>query len=429
MAHRQTTYINHVPATVQIYGMDYWPDATGIAPYTTGLAESLAARGASVSVVAGMPYYPEWTVRTGYGRRFRRTDQHNGVTVHRIRQYIPPQQSAFRRAAFETTFLVGAMMPSRRRRPDIVIGAIPALSNGVLAARAAKKHGAPLILIIQDLLGQGATQSGIQGGQRVAGIASRIEGWFCRQAAAIGIVAEGFRPRLIDMGVDPERIHRVRNWTHIQQPTLDAAATRDALGLPQHARIALHAGNMGLKQGLDNIIDSARIAARSVPDLLFVLMGDGSQRTHLVDLAAGLPNVHFIAPQDNDMFPNVLAAADVLLVNQLPTVMDMSLPSKLTSYFSVGKPIVAAVAAGSETEHEVTASGGGIVVDPSRPQDTLAAIRSLVDDPALAASIGERGKQYAQQTFTAEAALARLAEIIARATLNTPEAAQDVLVS
>ena len=400
------------PQTIQIFGMDYWPDATGIAPYTTGLAEYLAREGNQVDVIAGMPYYPEWSVKSGYERSLRRMEVRNGVTIHRARQFVPRRQSALRRAAFEGTFLLNAGIGHRTPRPDVVIGIVPALSNGVLAARRAASLGVPLVLIIQDLLGQAAVQSGVDGGQRIAEVTSKLEGWIARQAAAIGIVASGFRPPLERMGVDPSRIHSIRNWTHIQQVTADRAKTRTGLGLPLTAPIVLHAGNMGLKQGLDNMIEAARLAVTSAPEILFVLMGDGNQRSHLEELASGLPNVRFIDPQSNEDFPNILAAADVLLVNQLPSVVDMSLPSKLTSYFAVERPVLAAVASNSETAKVVAESGGGRVVPAGDPAALVDELIRVTRSSELAASLGLAGKLYAQDHLSAEGALRRLDMLI-----------------
>jgi glycosyltransferase involved in cell wall biosynthesis len=367
--------------TIVICGLDYWPDVTGTAVYTTAFAEHLAAGGDTVHVLAGMPYYPEWTIRAGYERTLRRTELRHGVTIHRCRQVIPRRQSAIHRAAYEASFLANAAFTRGLPRPDLVIGVLPALSDGILAARLAKRYKVPLTLWIQDLFGQAALQSGVRGGRRIAGLTARLEGWIARQADSVAIIAEGFRPVLEGLGVDPARIHRVRNWTHIGPPTMSVAATRTALGLPQNQVICLHAGNMGLKQGLEQVVESARLAVTAAPELLFVLLGDGNQRAHLERLGAGLPNLRFLDPVSEELFPNALNAADVLLLTQRGSVTDMSLPSKLTSYQAVGRPVVAAVHPASETARAVEESGCGLVVEPDRPERLLQAMTDTARAP------------------------------------------------
>lgn len=351
----------------RIFGLDYWPDATGIAPYTTAFAEYLAEQGDTVDVVAGMPYYPQWRVKSGYERTLRRTETRNGVTIHRRRQYIPSSQSALRRAGYEATFLAQNVI-DRLPNPDLVIAVTPALADGVLAARAAKRHNVPFTLWMQDLLGQSALQSGVRGGRGIASNIARLESWVACQADTVVIIAEGFRAPLERVGVDPTKIHHIRNWAHITSPTMTQAEARHALGLPQDRTIAMHAGNMGLKQGLENIVNAARVAQHSAPELLFVLMGDGSQRAMLEQRARDLDNIRFFDPVEQAMFPNALYAADILLINQLGSVVDMSLPSKLTSYLTVHRPVVAAVHPESETAFAVQASGRGVVVEPEEPQ-------------------------------------------------------------
>src|SRR5699024_7544083 len=102
---------------ILIIGINYWPEETGNAPYTTGIAEHLAAAGNDVHVVAGMPYYPSWTVRDGYTGKLRSNEQRNGVHIHRFRQYVPSSQSALKRAGFEFSFLVNAMATRSLPKP------------------------------------------------------------------------------------------------------------------------------------------------------------------------------------------------------------------------------------------------------------------------------------------------------------------------
>jgi glycosyltransferase involved in cell wall biosynthesis len=195
----------------------------------------------------------------------------------------------------------------------------------------------------------------------------------------------------------------------VPEPTVEPAAVRARLGLDPRRTVCLHAGNMGYKQGLANVVECARLAAPD-PRLEFVLMGDGSQRAQLEDLAARyrLGNLRFLPIQPAELFTSVLAAADVLLLNQRATVTDMSLPGKLTSYFLAGRPVLAAVSPTSETAREVAASGAGVVTRPDDPEALLAAVRTLAADPERCGRLGSAGRAYARTTLTPAQALAGL---------------------
>lgn len=193
----------------------------------------------------------------------------------------------------------------------------------MLGARVAARHRAPYVPVVQDLMGAAAAQSGIRGGGRAAELAERAESWVLRRATLVGVIHETFVERVRAMGVDPGRIRLVPNWSHIQAPSAPRDRTRERLGWRPEQTVVLHSGNMGLKQGLEVLVD----AARRDPATRIVLMGDGNQREHLAALAEGLPNLEFLPSVDDADFPDVLAAADVLAVTQRASVIDMSVPS------------------------------------------------------------------------------------------------------
>jgi len=397
-----------------IASMYYEPDETGIGPYATRVAEHLAARGYEVTAVTGMPHYPQWRVLEPYRGRMRTTEMRNGVRLERRRQYVPAQHGTLRRALYEATFLAHGLTALRLPRPHAVLGIVPALSGGVLARVAARKFDAPYGLVFQDMTAEAAQQSGVRGGARVAGLVRVAETWAAQRAAAIGIVAEGFRPHIEEMGVEPSRIRRVRNWTRAAPATMAPDDVRAVFGWGD-ARVVLHAGNMGAKQGLENVVACARLAAQIAPGVLFVLMGDGSARAQLEAMAsgAGLENVQFLPLQTEAMVPNVLGAADVLLVNQRGSVRDMALPSKLTAYFAAGRPVVAAVDRESETAREVTSSSGGIVAAPDDPAALLQAIQRIGADGGLAAHLAASARAWAANVLSEEAALRSYEQLVA----------------
>lgn len=391
---------------------NYAPEHTGIGPYATQLAEHWAARGADTHVLAGMPHYPSWRLDPEYAGFWRTTESRGGVTVHRRRHTVPARQTALRRALFEASLLAHQLAaPPRMPRPHAVVAQMPSLAGAVAAARIAGRHRAPFVPVVQDLMGAAAAQSGISGGDKAAAVAARAERYALRRAALVGVIHDSFRPRVEAMGVDPARIRLVPNWSHVARPSRPRAETRARLGWPEDRQVVLHSGNMGLKQGLEVLVEAARLD----PGVDVVLMGDGNQRAALQELARGLPNLRFLAPAAEADFPDVLAAADVLAVTQRASVLDMSVPSKLTSYFAAGRPVIASVAAEGGTADEVRRSGAGVLVPPEDPAALLKALKDLAADPEAAGRLGARGPAYVDERLSRAAGLGRLDDLLAEA--------------
>jgi glycosyltransferase involved in cell wall biosynthesis len=304
---------------------------------------------------------------------------------------------------FEATVLGHQLVaPPRMERPDAVFAQLPSLAGGVVAARLAARWKAPFVPVVQDLMGAAAEQSGISGGDRAAGAAAAVEGRVLRGATLVGVIHETFVDRVAALGVDRGRIRVVPNWSHVAAPSADRGETRARLGWGD-APVVLHSGNMGLKQGLEVLVGAARLD----PEVRWVLMGDGNQRTALQALADGVANVEFLPAVGDDEFPDVLAAADVLAVTQRASVLDMSVPSKLTSYFAAGRPVVASVADGGGTAEEVRRSGAGVLVPPEDPAALLAAVRKLAADRTAADGLGAQGPRHVAAHLGREAGLAR----------------------
>jgi glycosyltransferase involved in cell wall biosynthesis len=403
-----------------IVGINYAPEASGNAPYTTGLAEHLAQRGHEVHVLTGQPHYPAW----------RRLPSNaidgvvNGVHVHRRWHYIPQNHSALKRAIYETSFVGTSSMLWGLPRPDAVVGIIPSLGGGLIARMAASRFKTPYGLLFQDLMGQAAGQSGVGGASKVEGIVRRSEGWIARGASRVAMVTEGFRPYLESVGVKPDALHRVRNWTHVPPMTANASETRARFGWAEDDIICLHAGNMGYKQGLDNIIDSAIIAQVTEPAVRFVLMGDGNQR-HVLETRVQehrLQNVQFLPPQDDETYVNALAAADMLLLSLSQKVTDMAFPSKVGSYVAAGRPIIASVSAQSEIGKELSDSSAALMIEPGNPEHLLDGIVRLASDDLLTHRLIRAAQEYGR-SFARDAALEELERFVLRvAGHEVPEA-------
>ena len=392
---------------VVVVGLNYAPEPTGSAPYTAGLAEMLAAAGASVEAFAGVPHYPAWRIEPEYRWHVRVRAARDGVDVRHFRHFVPHRQSALSRLLWDGTFVINAGLARPRRRPHVVIASTPSLGGAVVGARLARRASAGFGVIVQDLVGAAARQTGIKGGSRVAGAVAAAEGRVLREADVVSIVSPAFRQQLAAYNVDPARVRVFRNWTHIDQASRPAREARRLFGWRDDEFIVLHTGNMGLKQDLGNVVDAARLLP-AASGIRFVLCGDGSQRASLAELARGVGNVEFLPPVAGDRYPDLLSAADLLLVNERASVSDMALPSKLTSYFSAGRPVLAAVSPTGACALEMAATlGAGEVVPSGDPAALASRVAALRHEPAALLEMGRLGRLYFEQELGQIAAASR----------------------
>ncbi|WP_281533931.1 glycosyltransferase [Cryobacterium breve] len=158
---------------------------------------------------------------------------------------------------------------------------------------------------------------------------------------------------------------------------------------------------------------------KSLP-LRFVLLGNGSQReSNFKAEGSGIERLQFIDSLGDLAFQETLAAADVLLINEKHGVSEMAVPSKLTSYFNAGKPVLAATAREGVTAGEITAARAGVVVSAEDPTALVDAALRLAEDPQRAAQFGANGMRYRTDVLGEEVAIDRFAQWLRSLTLTT----------
>ncbi|NSX38680.1 glycosyltransferase family 4 protein [Pseudarthrobacter oxydans] len=398
---------------ITILGLNYSPEPSGNAPYTTSLAEGLSAAGHTVHVITGYPHYPEWDLKNGY-TGWASSEVINGVSVKRLRHHIPRNPTAIGRMHMELSFGIRLMF-ARWHKPDVVLVVSPALLSCALAMLRIhlRPHRPAIGIWIQDLYSRGVIETGTGGG-RLGRFASAMESKILRSADGVAAIHERFKRHMVmALRVPERRVEVIRNWTHLPaSPTSGISDLRTTLGWTPDDVVVLHAGNMGKKQGLENVIRAARIADERQSAVRFVLMGDGNQRKQLETQAEGIARVTFVDSLPNKDFQRALVAADILLVNELPGVKDMAVPSKLTSYFNAGVPVIAATDEDSVTAYEIENSGGGVRVDADDPLALVLAAEELAGQPSIGAKMAENALRFRHEILSEAAAVAHYDEFI-----------------
>ncbi len=330
---------------------NYWPEPTGIAVYTTDLAESLTAQGDQITALTSLPHYPWWRVPSEFAHLGEGIETLNGVSIIRAKHLVPPKMNALLRMRFETSLWWNLRRVSRQmvgNNFDLVIACIPTVAAGIVGKSIANKLGAPFGLIVQDLSGAGAKQSGLRGGAVISKIAHFVEGIALHGADGLVVVSPAMHDVVKTLGVPAERITQITNYSARDISSVDKSPARAKFGWASNDFVVVHTGNMGAKQDLENVVRAADALAGD-PHIKIYLVGHGNQEANLKALCEGKSNVAVLPAVSDADYSALLSAADLLLVNERSTQMEMSLPSKLTSYLYSERPVIAAVPRGGAT--------------------------------------------------------------------------------
>lgn len=392
---------------ITIFGLHYAPEHSGNAPYTTRLAEQLAADGHAVRVITGYPHYPEWKLKEGYSG-WSSKEVINGVHVKRLRHFIPSRTGHIQRMHLELSFGLRAML-SPWGKTDFVLMVSPALfASALIAVRAKWGVQRPASgLWLQDIYSCGLEETSSASSLTVKAMRS-VERAVCKLVTGVTVIHDRFKNYLVvSLGIPENFVTVVRNWTHLpSHGEFDRATFRRSLGWGEDEVVVLHAGNIGAKQAMENVVESARLAESRQSRVRFVLLGDGNQRKHIEQLATGIKNISFMSSLAESDYIMALRSADLLLVNERPGLREMSVPSKLTSYFASGVPVLAATESDSATAEELGRAGNGTIVPPADPGALLSAAELIVEDIELTERHSTAGIAYAHRVLSESSAIA-----------------------
>ncbi len=353
------------------------------------LAIGLAKLGFSVSVLTAMPNYPTGKTFPGYSGIFRK-EMYQGIKVYR--SFIFPTQSAsFIKRLMNyfsfvfSSFAVGLFLP----RPDYIFTESPPLFLGITGFLLSRLKGVRWIFNVADLWPASVVELGIiNKDSLIYKISNQMEAFFYRKAA---IVTGQSKTILVDIskrypdvltyhlsnGVNPENYRLIEKNNSLIR--------------------VMYAGLHGLAQGLDLILDAAKIIGEQ-SNIEFILIGDGPEKQNLVNQAvtSGVKNITFLDPIPKSQIPVALASADILIV-PLKIQLTGAVPSKLYEGMAAGKPII--LLAESEAAEIVWDADCGVVVNPGDVENLITAIRFLVDNPEERKRFGKNGRQAVIKHF------------------------------
>ncbi len=342
-------------------------------------------------------------------------EQCEGVRVRRCPLWIPRRPSGLTRLLHLASFALsslGPLLAQRHWRPDLVITVAPAFFCAPGALVLGRLCGRCTInwLHIQDFELDAAFQLGLLKGRLLRSLAESWERRTLRGFDRVSSISAAMVKRLEIKGIDADRCVLVPNWVDLEviRPQLGSARQnnpyRCEFGIGPDQLVLMYSGSMNKKQGLDLLAEVMHQLA-DLPQLVWLLAGEGPTKAELVKATQGLPNVRHLPLQPMERLNDWLNAADIHLLPQKAGAADLVLPSKLLGILASGRPVVASSPAGSELAG--LAEQAGACVPPGDATSFADALQELIDSAELRAQCGHLARKLAAEHFGKNAVLQR----------------------
>jgi glycosyltransferase involved in cell wall biosynthesis len=393
----RTDDVGEAPRSLRVLLLSqYFPPEVGATQSRMqAFAEFLAARGHDVTVICEFPNHPHGVIPLEYGGRLYEDDRSNPYRVLRVWVKASEEKTQRTRINFYLSYmaLATAMAPVVGK-VDVVLATSPPLFTGAAGLALARVNLAPLVLDIRDLWPAAAVSlQQISGGMSLK-LAEWLERWLCREAAAVVAVTRPFCDHVDALRRAEPATTLIPNGTLEMFLEAQDIGGRASLGASDGEFLVTFAGTHGIAQGLDTVLDTARLVEG---EARFALVGDGPTKASLEQLAVerGVRNVTFHPQVPLVETPPLLAASDALLVplSAHPTFRDF-VPSKLIDAMAVGRPVI--LSAAGESARFLEVADAGVVAAPEDADALATAIRWLRDHPAEAEEMGRRGRAFAR---------------------------------
>ena len=346
----------------------FHPDELAGASLYTDLARYFKDRGHDVRVTGTFSYYPAWKLKPEDEGVSMREEEFEGIPLRRLKMYVPGKASGLKRLLSDASFLWALVRKAKFPgwRPDVVISACPMLSQCVAQRFLYVGKGVPRLLIVQDFVVDAALELGMLNLPGLSWGLRKMESWSLRSAGTLSTISPEMLSKLREK-VDDRRLTFIPNWIH--QSLSDEIERQWETRPPREAKQLLYSGNVGVKQGLPDFVDTFE---KLESGWQLRIQGGGAERKRLEERTRDCSDIVMADVSGEDAYVRSLLNCSACLITQKPDVSANFLPSKLLPALATGTPVLAICEADTPLGREVSENGYGEVIHP-RAEDKIAA--------------------------------------------------------
>lgn len=383
-------------------------------------ARELVRRGHQVQVLTGFPNYPGGKLYEGYRVRLVQRETIDGISIIRVPLYPSHDNSALQRIANYVSFALSAavMGPFLVKPADVVYVYHPPATVSLPAISLKLLRRMPFVYDVQDLWPDTLAATGMLNNPLIL----KLVALWCRLtymlANHIVVLSPGFTRKLIERGVQEEKISVIYNWCDESQIAVVERSEAERLEPEMVGRFnVVFAGTMGKAQALEAVLEAAALLGQRLPDVQFVFVGGGIEVERLKQIKneKQLDNVVFLPRRPAAKIGSILSLADLLLVHlKDDPLFEITLPSKTQAYLAAGRPILMAVR--GDAASLVEQAGAGVACVPEDAESIAATIvRLFALSQAEREHMGSNGARFYQQELSLPIGVARFEEVFAKA--------------
>ncbi|MCV6815191.1 glycosyltransferase family 4 protein [Streptococcus uberis] len=358
------------------------------------ICNSWVERGYKVTVITGIPNYPEGKFYKGYSF-FRNTKEiWNGVDIVRI-PIIPRGNSSVQLMLNYISFVISGFFWSKfsKLKPDLVFTfEVSPMTQALLGSWFSKRSKIPNFLYVQDLWPENLEIVAGVKNKFIIKIINNMVDYIYSSATEIFTTSQSFVESIVsrDKNVPRKKVHF---WPQYAEKFY---VPKEKKTNPNLFKIAF-TGNIGYAQGLDILPDLA--VKLNTDRYQFVIVGEGRYKKQLqkeIKVKQVESNFIFVPKQKPEKIPDILAECDIAYLSfSNNELFNKTIPAKLQSYMACGMPVIAS--AKGEVENIINSSNCGICVGNGDVENLVKAIRQLEKEDLKI--LGENSKQYYESNF------------------------------
>jgi glycosyltransferase involved in cell wall biosynthesis len=388
----------------------YFPPETGAAATRWDELAGRFADETDVTVITSAPDYPDGELLEGYDNAWLRRERRDGVDVIYTKTIPAASGNLPRRALKFVWFMLASLVAGLRyTSPSAVVATSPQPLTGVSAWLVARLKRAAFVFEVRDLWPESILAVSDFDNRLVIWLLDRTVNFLYRRADRVVVLSQAFVDPIADCGVSTSAIAFHPNGIDLEFYESDADGTADtgaeAVSETEAGSDAVpdgtdeqftvtYVGTIGRAHGLDIVLE----AASDLPEVQFLMVGDGAERERLARRAKDLDNVVFTGLVPKAEVPAILRAADVALVHLKPRdIFETVLPSKLLEAMAAGLPVILGVR--GEAARLLSAADAGIAIAPGAADELVAAVETLRDDDQRRETFAANGRSYVVDHF------------------------------